>query len=112
MSIKKEIKETQTQIILEVELPERYFSKEEKITFSIEDARTHLLESDKKIDQVLEGKNLILRNFSSPYGNPISGKFIFSKPSPPKKKQTTPRRRKPAAKTTRAPKKQVTKEKE
>lgn len=65
-----------TQYVIEINLDEREYAADEKVSFSSFDAKLHMKLNNLDYSQLIEGEGLILRN----YGElPRKGRFVFKK---------------------------------
>lgn len=85
-SIKIKLKETETQITLNVTLPPRDLASEPKFDFGFEDAINYLKKQNKIYSKIVEGQKLILKNYDH---ESISGLYIFDKEEIAKPKPET-----------------------
>ncbi len=94
------LKETKTELHVEVSLPTRDLATDPKCGFSCEDAIDFLKQQNKEFDSILEGRKMILDNHGSLHGPTGTYKFLKVKPKAPPKK-STPTRTTTRTKTTR-----------
>jgi hypothetical protein len=83
--IEIKVTSTRNEHIIEVSLPQRIFAKDEKISFSDDDAENFLRKKKLKFSKISSGFNMILRN----YGDyPSVGKYTFTRSDKPTKTRT------------------------